>query len=302
MSASNATNTSTATPTTEGTPTVTAQITTTTGTAPATRTAARSAGFFDTLASEWAKLTSLRSTYIMLGLGFVLSLVSTGLVSLAVGNTFDGWSEAQQATFEPVTFAMIGNVIALIIVTVFGVLAVSSEYGNGMIRLSLIATPRRSRILWAKLLLVFGITLVFGLVTVTGMFLVGQAVLGAAGLPTTNLGDPDALRFVIGLGAAMPLFPVIGLTFGILLRSTAGAITAALGLLWLPLIFNDMLPAWAQEHILSLAPGAAVDSFTIAHIIDVPTNSPPLVGVAIAAAWLALFIGGARWALLRRDA
>jgi ABC-2 type transport system permease protein len=262
----------------------------------------RSARFIDTLASEWTKLTTLRSTYIMLGLSFVLSLTATGLLALAVGNTFDGWSEAQKASFEPITFAMVGNVIALIMCTVFGVLAVSSEYSSGMMRLSMIATPRRGRVLGAKLLLVFGLTLVMGLATVAGMFLVGQAVLGAYGMPVANLADPDALRMVIGLGAATPLFPVIGLTLGIMLRSAAGAITAALGVLWLPLIFNDMLPIWVQEHILSLLPGSAVDSFTITHIVQSPTDSPPLVGVALVVAWLAGFVGVALSLLRRRDA
>ena len=184
---------------------------------------------------------------------------------------------------------------------VFGVMTVSGEYANGMVRQSMIATPRRTRVLWSKVLLVFGITTVLGLATVTGMFLVGQAVLGAYGLPTTSLEDPDALRLVIGLGAATPLFPVIGLALGFILRSTAGAITAALALLWLPLVFNDMLPAWAQENILTLLPGQAVDSFTIAHAVDVPTNSPPLVGVVLVIGWLTLFLGSAQLLLRRRD-
>ena len=258
--------------------------------------------FIDTLAAEWLKLTSLRSTYITLGLGFVLSLVATGLTALAVGSTFDGWSETQQATFEPITFAMVGNVIALIVVTVFGVLTVSSEYSTGMIRLSMIATPRRSRVLWAKLVLVFGITLAIGIATVAGMFLVGQAVLSQYDMPTASLGDADALKMVLGLGAATPLFPVIGFTLGIILRSTAGAITAALGLLWLPLVFKDLLPLWAQENILSLLPGSAVDSFTITHIVQSSTDSAPAVGVALVVAWLAGFVGVAQLLLHRRDA
>ena len=258
--------------------------------------------FINTLASEWSKLTSLRSTYIVLGLGFVLSILATGLGTFAVGETFDGWSEAQQATFEPIAFAMLGNVIALIVATVFGVLAVSSEYSNGMIQLSMIATPRRARVLWAKVLLVFGVTLGFGLATVAGMFLVGQAVLGAAGLPTATLGDSDALRFVVGLGAATPLFPIIGLALGVILRSTAGAITAALGILWLPLVFNNMLPLSVQEHVLSRLPGAAIDSVTISHVVQSTTDSPLMVGIALVVAWLVGFVGIAQVLLQRRDA
>lgn len=261
----------------------------------------REVDFRDTLVSEWIKLRTLRSTYITLGLGFSLSVAASGLFALAVGNTYDGWSDAQKATFEPLMFAMVGNVIALIVATVFGVMTVSGEYANGMVRQSVIATPRRAQVLWAKVLLVLAITMAFGIATVMGMFLAGQAVLGAYGLPTTSLEDPDALRLVIGLGAATPLFPVIGLTLGFMLRSTAAAITATLGLLWLPLVFTDMLPTWAQENVLSLLPGQAADSFTIAHAIQSPTDSPPLVGVVLVIVWLTLFIGSAQVLLRRRD-
>src|SRR3712207_7298463 len=48
----------------------------------------------------------------------------------------------------------------------------------------------------------------------------------------------------------------------------SGAITAVLGFLWLPVIFGELLPRWWQEHVLSLLPGAAMDSVTIAHIED----------------------------------
>lgn len=268
----------------------------------ASSVAARSARFIDTLASEWVKLTTLRSTYITLGLGVALSIAMTALVALAVGNTFDDWRPADQAKFEPITFSMAGNIFTLIIFSVFGVLAVAGEYSSGMIRLTLTATPKRGHVLLAKLILVFGITLVLGVLTTLGMFLVGQAVLGAYGMPVADLGDEDALRLVLGLGAVMPLFPIIGLALGVFLRSTAGAITTVLGISWLPMIFAGLLPMWWQENVLSLLPSSAVDSFTIAHVVDSPMYSDPAVGAALAVAWLLAFIGAAYLTLIRRDA
>src|SRR5690606_11946164 len=41
------------------------------------------ARFIDTLAAEWTKLTSLRSTYITLALGIGLSLAATPLIGMA---------------------------------------------------------------------------------------------------------------------------------------------------------------------------------------------------------------------------
>ena len=264
----------------------------------ASRAAARPARFANTLAAEWAKVATLRSTYLTLGLGLVLSIGTTALVCLALGSTQDDWS----ADFSPVTTSMVGNIWALIVYAVFGVLVMSREYSGGLIRLTLSATPRRGRVLAAKLLLVGLITFVFGLLTTVGMFLVGQAVLGAYGMPSTDLGDADARRMVLGLGAVMPFFPIVGLALGILLRSTAGAITAVLGLLWLPEVFGEFLPTWLQENILSLLPSNAMDSVTLAHIEPSASNVDPVVGVVIAGAWLVAVVGAAYVTLVRRDA
>ena len=276
---------------------------TTTTTRPITwNDAARSPRFINTLVSEWSKLTTLRSTYITLGLGVALSIATTALVALAVGNTIDDWRAADREKFDPLMFSMAGNIFLLIVYPVFGVLAASSEYSSGMIRLTLTATPKRGRVLLAKLLLVTSVTMVLGLITVVGMFLVGQAVLGAYGVPVADFGDAGSWRVVLGLGAVTPLFAVIGLALGVILRSASGAITTVLGIVWLPVIFEPLLPMWWQENVLSLLPGPAVDSLTIGHVVDSPTYSDPVVGAAVAVAWLLAFIGGAYVVLLRRDA
>lgn len=259
---------------------------------------ARPVSFLNTLAAEWSKLASLRSTYLTLGLGLVLSIATTALVSLALGSTQDDWS----ADFSPITTSMVGNIWAMIVASVFGVLVMSREYSGGMIRLTLSATPKRGRVLAAKLLLTGLTTLVFGLLTTVGMFLVGQAVLGAYGMPMANLGDADARRMVLGLGAVMPFFPIVGIALGVLFRSTAGAISAVLGFIWLPVIFGEFMPRWWQENVLSLLPGAAVDSLTVAHIEPSPTFSDPVVGAIIAGAWLVAIVGAAYVTLVRRDA
>jgi len=277
----------------------TATIATMTATTPlAAHASARPASFANTLAAEWSKLASLRSTYITLGLGVVLSIATTALTTLALGSTQESWA----ADFNPITTSMVGHIFALIIYSVFGVLVMTREYSGGMIRLTLTATPRRGRVLGAKLVLVSLITMVFGLLTTVGMFLVGQAILGAYGMPTTDLGNADARRMVLGLGAVAPFFPLVGLAFGVLLRSAAGAITAVLGFLWLPVIFGEIMPLWWQQNVLSLLPGAAMDSITVAHIEPSPTFVDPALGVVIAGAWLVGVVGAAYLTFVRRDA
>lgn len=259
---------------------------------------APTAQFRNTLASEWIKLTTLRSTYITLGFGVTLSIAMTALVSLAVGSIDD----ESVAGFGPIMWSLVGNLFALTISAVFGVMAVSGEYSSGMTQLTLTATPRRGRVFWAKLALLTPVTLVFGLVTVLGMFFVGQAVFGASGLPKADLGDPDARLTVLGTAALMPVFPVIGMALGVILRNTAGAITSVLALLWLPAFLVGFCPPWWQANVFSLLPGAGVDSLVLSHIHDEPMYSDPAIGAVIVIAWIAAFIGAAYVSLVRRDA
>lgn len=264
----------------------------------ATGATASRAGFIDTLASEWSKLATLRATHLTLGLGFLLSVATTAIACIALGMTQDDWSP----DFSPVTTSMIGVAFGLIVYTVFGVMAVSREYASGTIRLTLTATPARSRVFLAKLALVGATLLVMGLASTLSMFFVGQALLGAYGMPTGSLTDPDAARMVLGLGAAMPFFPVIGFAFSVLLRSTAGGITTALGLLWLPQIFGQLVSDSFQKNVLSLLPSNGVDTMTSGHIQYSPAFPDPMVGAVVAATWLTVIVGAAYLAFMRRDA
>src|SRR5690606_22634533 len=78
-------------------------------------------GFGATLLSEWTKLRSVRSTYIILGLAIVLSIGMTALMSLIIGSTWDEWLPPQQAAFEPTLFSFFGNVFSAILISVLGV-------------------------------------------------------------------------------------------------------------------------------------------------------------------------------------
>ncbi|WP_233226030.1 hypothetical protein [Amycolatopsis sp. CA-126428] len=75
-----------------------------------------------------------------------------------------------------------------------GVLAVTSEYGTGTMRLTFAATPRRGRVLAAKLLIVGGIAFAAEELLAFLTFFTGQAAL--AGKPSTSA---SATRTCCGL-------------------------------------------------------------------------------------------------------
>lgn len=260
------------------------------------------ARFIDTLAAEWTKLTSLRSTYIILALGVGLSLAATPLIGMAFGSRWDTLSESAQADFQPAAFAMFGYLFSQIIFGVLGVLVVASEYSSGQIRLSLAATPRRGRLLFAKLTVLAMVTLVAGLLTSFGMFFVGQMVFSAYDAPVASLTDDGALRAVLGVGAMLMIVPVLGACVAVLLRSAPAAITTVLAVTFAPQLLEELVPTWWQDNVLSLLPGFAMENLMISHLVEENPVHGPVTAIVIIAAWLALGIGSAYAVLRWRDA
>ena len=99
--------------------------------------------------------------------------------------------------------------------------------------------------------------------------------------------------YVVGIG-------LIGLALGLLLRSTAGAISALLaGVLVLPTLAGALLPeAW--DGLLEYLPSNAASAFTS----NVPTDSllSSGTGALVFVAWIVAGLAAAAVALTRRDA
>ncbi|MGE5595076.1 MAG: ABC transporter permease [Hyphomicrobiales bacterium] len=278
--------------------------TTTTTAGTATRTsqrAERQPGFANVLASEWQKFTSLRSTWITLGLGVGLAIAMTVLMSTAIGGSWDPENK-MYAEFNPITWSMDATLIATIAFSVLGVSIAAGEYTSGMIRLTLMATPRRGSILAAKTLIVGVATAVAGLFSVAVMFLAAQAIYGSYNMPTASMSDPEALRLVIGMGALAAAFPMLGVAFGFILRSTVAGITSILALSFVPDFLGGLFPAWWQENIISFLPSQAIRALTVGTVVDSPRYQEPAVAAVALAAWVAAALAGAYLVIKKRDA
>ncbi len=254
------------------------------------------------LRSEWTKLSTLRATRVQLALAVVLSPALSALVALLVGLTHSDWKPQDLADFEPISFSLVGSLVGGIVFAVLGVRAVTAEYSSGMIRLSLTATPRRERLLAAKAGVLALVTLAAGTVMTVAMFLVAQAILSGYDVKSAGLGDGDALRAVLATAITSPIVPLFALSLGFMLRSTAGAITSVLGLIFVPAIVGAILPQSWQDHVLIYLPGAASDALAFGRLPDAPHGLAPVPAALVLLAWTALFLGGALLALERRDA
>ena len=254
------------------------------------------AGLGGALRSEFTKIRSVRSTYWTL---FAMVVVTIGIGALAcVAATSHG---GHGPGFDPTQHSLIGLVLGQLIIVVLGALAITSEYSTGMIRTSLSVQPRRGTVLAAKGIVFTLVSLVSGLVASFASFFIGQAILSTKHL-NTSLGDPNVLRAVIGGGLFLAVCGMLAFGLGTLLRHTAAAITASIGLLFVLFVLVNFLPQSWQVHVDKWIP------FNAGSQVWTTVNQP---GTHLFSAWtgFAVFLGYAVIAIiagaivfLRRDA
>ena len=135
-------------------------------------------GFSSTLRAEWIKFWSVRSTTWSTVMLFVLGAGLTALICAASA----GWLASSDADESPLSFVTWGMMFAQITAVVLGALVVTAEYGTGMIRATLAATPRRGSVLAAKALVLAGTLFVVGTATAFVGYLAGNWFLDREGI------------------------------------------------------------------------------------------------------------------------
>ena len=202
------------------------------------------AGFGGTLASEFTKIRSVRSTYwtllalvlVSIGIGAAISAGSANQPHSA-GDGFDATQVSLIAFFE----------LGQLVIAVLGALTITSEYSTGMIRTSLTAMPRRLVIYVSKILIFAVVALVVTFVAAFISFFLGQALL-ASTHDTATLSQPNVLRAVVGSALYVTMCGLLAFAIGAILRHTAGTITTVIGLLFVIPILAHLLPqSWYQD-------------------------------------------------------
>lgn len=268
-------------------------------TGPDRQAAYRASTFADVLRSEWTKLRSVRSTFWALTVTVVLGIALGAVISAAAAHSYARFSAAQKLSWDPTGVSGAGMAIAQLAIAVLGVICISSEYSSGMIRTSLIAVPKRGRVLAAKSLVFAGVTFVVGEVTTFVAFFVGQALISGHA-PHAALGDPGVARAVAGGGLYLAALAVLSVAAGTLLRHPAAAIAGMTAVvLVLPLIAEALPDSWRNpvtEFWPTQAGSRLTSVYHSAHTLQ------PWTGFGVMCLFVAIVYAIA-WTLLdRRDA
>ncbi|SOD59330.1 hypothetical protein SAMN06297387_101592 [Streptomyces zhaozhouensis] len=197
------------------------------------------------LVSEWTKIRTVRSTVWTLALTVLLT-VGIGLIFAAALSTDD------YVGMPLLAGGFFGLMFGQLCVISLGVLVITSEYGTGMIRTTLTASPRRSRVLVAKALVFFALSFTVTLASTGLTALIHSSMLSDQTVPAYEYDNPDMegsiengeivattghwVDATLGASLYVALLGLLALAVGTLLRHSAGAISTMLGVVLVPLI------------------------------------------------------------------
>jgi ABC-2 type transport system permease protein len=247
--------------------------------------------------SEMVKVLTLPSTAITLGLTVVAGLLVTGLVTNAALHHGPDWYNG----FDPTQQALTGLIVAGLTGGVFGALLITGEYSSGTIRATLAATPRRPVLLVAKIGVTAAATVVFCELLSFVSFLLGEAILSGGGAPSASLGSPGAFRAVFMTGLFIALLALMSFGFGLILRSTAAAIAAFVGVVFvLPLVMRGISEPDVRYLPTNILTNSIMTTVNQGGGIIRPLS--PGVGLLLMAVYAATVVAAGAVLFVKRDA
>ena len=250
------------------------------------------------LFAEWIKLRSLRSMLVTPALAAVVCIGYADFLCWRYTQRWHTFDAANKAGFNPLDTNFNVLVIGVLFFGVLGALVVTNEYGNGLIRATLAATPQRGLILAAKTALLVLIALLSSAVICFVLFLTGQGIL-AGHVPHVTLADPGVPGRVLGAIFYLTAASLIGLFIGVIARSAAVAMTCVFGIfLVLPTLLNS-LQGGVWRHTVPYLPSNLGNALWLSHSGWLARPTVAALGLAVYAIVLGVV---ATYSLRRRDA
>jgi hypothetical protein len=145
-----------------------------------------------------------------------ISVIGAGDIAPAV--------RASLGTAGTIADILTGTFPALITVIILGTLFITTEYRN-LIHVTLAASPRRSRVLAAKAIVLGTVTFTAGLVAAAIAIPLGERLARASGVYLFPITSSTQLRIVLGTAALLATAAILAVAVGTLFRRSAGAVT-----------------------------------------------------------------------------
>lgn len=240
--------------------------------------------FLRVVHSEWTKLLSLRSNWLVLA---GVPVVFTALSGVIGANNHG-------RPMDPTLAVGGGFLLFALAVGVLGTLMITGEHQSGLIRSTLTAVPRRLPVLWAKAVVLVAVIGPLMVLSYFAAFLANQAS------GDISLTDPGIIRALFGAAGATVAAGLMGLALGTMVRSTPASIAAyVVGLVLLPPVLLGALPVSAQDAVMPYFPTLALQGMF--QVGRGEAMFQPGVSGLVVLGWVMLMLAGAAVVLRRRD-
>ena len=198
-----------------------------------------------------------------------------------------------------------GLSIGYLLTLTIGVMQIGSEYRHKTITSTFLGTPKRARVMGAKVIALLGIGAIYGLISLVGSIIAGAIVLNARGFapfPEVGVFRTLALSLLV-----LGLWALVGLGAGILIPNQVAALLISIGVAWIvePLAgFGLSFWDFGRDHIVPYLPSQATSAMVSGVTQGGENAAKPLAwwgGALVLAAYAAVLAGFGSWRTVRSD-
>jgi hypothetical protein len=245
-----------------------------------------------TFRSELFKMTTTRATKILLGFAVLVPVI------IYILTLFFAFNEGVMGSPAIVNIASGAPLVALLL-GVVGVMCATQEYSQGTIRITLVATPNRSRVYVAKLLTTLFISVISTAIVLVISLIATQLILSSRGVRFELIGND--VRVVASFLLMTTIVSVFGFSLGLIFKSGPGAISSVL--LW-PTIAEGMvfglLSVATQKNFFRWAP--IQNGFQLVSEFQNIDNNSWSISLLLFGVFVAVFVVAGASLFMKRDA
>lgn len=185
------------------------------------------------LSSEMLKLRTTRTTT-----GLLTSMITLVVIAVLL-HGYGLPADRLQGSSDQLTFLVgWGALLGALFAGLIGALSFTAEIRFGTIRPTLLATPRRGRVVAAKCLASSAVGFAFGLTATIAAIIAGNIALSARGLDAA-LARGDYMQLIAGGAISATLWALIGLGVGTVIRSQVPTVVGLLA--WVLFVENILV-------------------------------------------------------------
>jgi ABC-2 type transport system permease protein len=200
--------------------------------------------------TELLKIRTARLTYGLLAVALVMTVLSVAAAILTAGlpGTFAAGSPAFVRSVAAAAWS--GGTFVLIL----GILSMTGEFRHGTVTSTFLVTPRRGRVVAAKMVAGALVGLLFSVVACAVTVAVALPWLGARGIDVRF--GADVVPVLLGVVAATTIYGMVGVGLGALVRNQVAAVVTAL--VWTSLL--EGVAVMLLPDVGTWLPGGAVQA------------------------------------------